>query len=113
MKELIKKVEAWADEKGIIDGGNWEAQFDKTKEELQELADEIVDRNYNNSLGLDAVAEYCDDSAKMEMGDVLVTLIIQCTMQCWDFEECVRMAYEKISKREGKMADGVFVKDGE
>lgn len=30
----------------------------------------------------------------------------------WTLEECLQVAYDVISKRTGKMVDGVFVKDG-
>ena len=45
------------------------------------------------------------------MGDILVTLIILCEQIGIDPEECLSMAYEKISKRKGKTINGTFVKD--
>ena len=45
------------------------------------------------------------------IGDIFVTLVMQ--TQAWNctMAECVEGAYNVISKRTGKMVDGVFVKD--
>ncbi len=48
---------------------------------------------------------------KDAIGDILVTLIIQSKMQNLDILDCLRIAYDTISKRKGKMIGGVFVKE--
>lgn len=103
MKELIKQVEQWAEDKGILTACDCIAQLEKTEEEVDELYEEI----HRIVVGSAFASE---DRAKLEMGDVLVTLIIQCKMQGWDAQECLQKAYDKISKRTGQLIDGVFVK---
>lgn len=101
MRELIKNVEQWADERGIFEKSDQFKQLAKTEEELYELADELViDRDTDNI-----------DNVKLELGDVVVTLILLAKMKGVDIIECLELAYDKISKRTGKMFDGLFVKD--
>lgn len=97
MQELITKVEEWADEKGILEKATPVKQALKTLEEAGELvaATAVEDRHEV----IDAI------------GDVLVTLIIQCKMQDVFLEDCLAKAYSVISKRTGKMINGQFVKD--
>lgn len=94
MKNLILQ---WAKEKGILDKATPEAQMLKTVEEVGELA---------NALGKRDIEEIKD-----AIGDITVTLIIQAELCYLDFDECVKSAYEVISKRTGKMVNGIFVKD--
>ena len=97
MKQLIKKVKQWAEDKGIIDSNDPDAQMWKTLEEVDELYTDLKAGDL--------------EGAKVELGDVLVTLIIQCELQGWVFEECLQLAYDKIKDRKGKMVDGQFVKE--
>jgi len=46
------------------------------------------------------------------IGDTFVTLVLLANMHGWTIQECVQTAYDVISKRTGKMVDGIFVKDG-
>ena len=71
----------------------------KTVEELGELANAI---NKGNKV-----------DAMDGIGDVVVTLICISMQLGVDFNECLKMAYNEIKDRKGKMIDGVFVKDGE
>lgn len=97
MKELINNVEEWAADKGILEHATTLRQAEKTLEECQELICAILNEDR---------AEISDG-----IGDVLVTLIIQCKMQGMDLEECLQGAYDVISKRTGKMMNGQFIKD--
>lgn len=107
MNELIKKVEAWGEEKGIIDPSNVDKQFMKFMEEVFEFKTMLdLELNYAGD------GDYLRfDSTKMEFGDVLVTLVILAKQLGLDWEECLIMAYEKIKIRKGKTIDGVFVKE--
>lgn len=97
MEGLVQKVEEWASDKGILSKATTLAQSLKTLEEVTELvvAISINDREET----IDAI------------GDIMVTLIIQCKMQGLSLEECLLAAYSVISKRTGKMVNGQFVKD--
>lgn len=146
MNELIQQVINWADEKGILAKSTPEKQFLKFMSELGEFCDELAKENY--------------DAAKMELGDVIVTIILYFELSGNKFridslatgstgrtgrinriicdlpteayqlsfnylsdslmsltkaidstpEECLQLAFDKISKRQGSMVNGVFVK---
>lgn len=95
--ELEVAVEAWAQEKGILDNATPARQADKTMEEVQELQS-AVHKNDREGI-IDGI------------GDIMVTLIIQAKMQGVTIEECLEHAYNIISTRTGKIVDGQFVKD--
>ena len=95
--ELECAVEQWAKEKGILNNATTIKQAMKTQEELTELMNAIL--NEDDAEIVDAI------------GDIMVTLIIQAKMQGVTIEECLESAYNVISKRTGKMVNGLFVKD--
>lgn len=96
-EDLRVKIEDWADKKGIFENGTQMAQAIKTLEEADELL-EAID-NYNKEEIIDA------------LGDVLVTIIIQARMQNLNLLDCLESAYNVISKRNGRMVNGKFVKE--
>lgn len=108
MNDLIDKVEAWGEEKGIVDPSNVDKQFMKFMEEVFEFKTML-------DWEMDGIVEYGDFNrlydTKMEFGDVLVTLVILAKQLNLDWEECLSMAYEKIKNRKGKTIDGIFVKE--
>ena len=95
--ELRELVEQWAEDKGILKNGTTEKQALKTLEETNELIEAIK---------LNDKAEIID-----ALGDILVTIIIQARMQDLSLLECLESAYDVISKRNGKMLNGIFVKE--
>jgi NTP pyrophosphatase (non-canonical NTP hydrolase) len=95
--ELEALVLAWAKQKGILDNGTPIAQASKTMEESTEL--------------MVAIATGNDVEIVDALGDILVTIIIQAEMQDLSLTDCLESAYNVISKRSGKMIDGVFKKD--
>lgn len=95
--ELEALVISWAEQKGIFEKGNPDAQCEKTFEEVTELSAAIYENNKEEII--DA------------LGDILVTIIIQAEMQGLRLEDCLQSAYNVISKRTGVMIDGQFVKD--
>lgn len=95
--ELEALVIAWATQKGILEKGNPYIQNRKTFEEVDELETAIVEKNRDEII--DA------------LGDILVTIIIQAEMQGLSLVECLESAYNVISKRNGKMINGTFIKD--
>lgn len=111
METLIRNVEQWANEKGIADYENWDKQFMKFQEEAFELYKEMAlhdarlkDKNID-------IYIYDKEEMKLEMGDVLVTLIILAKQQDIELSECLRLAWNKIKNRRGKTIDGQFVKE--
>ena len=97
ISDLQQKVIGWAEDKGIFAKATPETQHGKTLEEVRELTDWLAVDNKEQIM--DAI------------GDIAVTLIIQAHMQGFTFIECLAQAYGVISKRTGKMINGVFVKD--
>jgi NTP pyrophosphatase (non-canonical NTP hydrolase) len=97
MNNLIQLVIIWAHQKGILDNGTAGKQSLKTLEECGEL--------------VLAVGQDDKHEIKDAIGDIMVTLIIQAEMQGVTIEECLQQAYDVISKRKGKMINGMFVKD--
>lgn len=97
MNELIEKIEKWAEDRNIIVGSNPIKQAEKTVEECEEL--------------MEAVAENDRPEIEDAIGDIVLTLIIQCRMQRMDFIECVESAYNVIKDRKGKLINGKFVKE--
>jgi NTP pyrophosphatase (non-canonical NTP hydrolase) len=111
--ELEALVIAWATQKEIFEKGNPIAQLDKTIEEVEKLCESIQAqsmgfRNFKNSKGENVITK---EQIKDDLGDILVTIIIQAEMQGLKLTECLETAYNVISKRRGKMIDGTFVKD--
>lgn len=91
-------IEMWGHARGIIKHGTPMGQAIKTAEEVNELLDAI--NKGDRQATIDAI------------GDVGVTLLMQCAIQGITFTECLQHAYEQIKNRPGKIvAGGVFVKD--
>jgi hypothetical protein len=117
MNELIDKTRQWFHDKGIIANSNPLKQLNKSQEELTETRDAAVKLAYANELyiihGTCFTENQVDDlihELKDGIGDTVVTLIGVCEMHGFSLEECLQMAYDTISKRNGTMIDGVFVK---
>jgi len=112
-KELNNKVLNWAEEKGIFDKATANSQHEKTLEEVEELTTALKAQKKGLSHFYNFSGEKFNtkDEIKDAIGDILVTLIIQSKMQGLTPEECLETAYNIISKRTGKMVNGIFVKD--
>lgn len=95
MNELVYLVEKWSKDKGL-DKADPAKQFLKVVEEVGEIAA--------------AMARSQHEELKDAIGDTIVTLIILSQQHGLTVEECLAQAYGVISKRTGKMVNGVFVK---
>jgi NTP pyrophosphatase (non-canonical NTP hydrolase) len=91
------KVLDWAREKGILAKGTPQTQVKKLLEEVLELKAAIANEPHHNQV--------------IELGDVLVVTAILAEMLGTTSAAALAAAYQKISRRTGKMVDGVFVKD--
>ena len=92
---LIRMVQEWSKEKGLHEADP-KAQFMKLVEEVGEVAQAYT--RDKNELAL-------------ELGDLLVTVIIFAQQNDIEPVTALSAACSKISKRKGKMVDGVFVKE--
>ena len=96
MNTLIDLVEIWAEGKGIAEGDG-KTQTLKMMAEVGEFAD--------------ALAKGDREGMEEELGDVLVTIIVTAQQLNLYPHQCLRTAYNKISKRKGTTVNGVFIKD--
>ena len=92
---ITNKIAEWHHQRNLIDGSTDQAQFLKLIEEVGELAG-------NLARGKDI----SDD-----IGDIIVVLINIAERNHLTIEECMRVAYNDIKDRKGKMIDGVFIKE--
>ena len=102
---LQTDVLMWARDKDLLHIKNAPKQFMKFIEEVFEFKTEMDISVFGGK-----VAKRFIENLKLEMGDIFVTLIILCEQIGIDPEECLSMAYEKISKRTGKTINGCFYK---
>jgi len=98
MRDLVEKVESWADDRGLS-SCDPAKQMLKLMEESGELAAGIAKAN--------------EPLIRDSLGDVLVVLIILSNQLGYDIETCLALAYDEIKDRKGKMIDGVFVKESD
>ena len=112
----------WAKDKDLLHAENADKQFMKFIEEVFEFRDAntlyLNERNGLDSefgsygeIESDSYLQTLEEDLKLEMGDIFVTLIILCEQIGIDPEECLEMAYEKISKRKGRTINGMFYKE--
>lgn len=111
--ELEGRVIAWADQKGILDKGTPMKQHGKTQEEVDELREALFYQSQDEDAYINAKGVLCDTEHEIKdaIGDVLVTLLIQCKLQRVNPLDCLEHALNVIERRTGKMVNGVFVKD--
>ena len=96
MNVVIKDIEQWSLNKGLDKSDSFK-QFTKATEELGEVASALCKGN--------------TDELKLEIGDVIVTMVILAQQNGLSLTECASAAYNKISGRKGTMVDGIFVKE--
>ena len=102
LDELIESVGVWADEKGITGEDNFFNQWEKVKEEFNEMSEEVA---------LLGIGHGNIKDLKLETGDLIVTLIVLLRSSKLSLHECLELAYYKIKDRKGKTIDGLFVKE--
>ena len=94
----IKAVEIWATRRGL-DKTNSDKQLIKLVEEVGELA-EAHNKNWR-------------DKQIDSLGDIFVVLTIYALQNGLHLDDCIKEAYNTIKDRNGKMIDGVFVKNSD
>ena len=92
----IKSVEAWATHRGL-DKTNSDKQLIKLIEEVGELS-EAHNKEWR-------------DKQIDSIGDIFVVLTIYALQNDLRIDDCIKEAYNTIKDRNGKIVDGVFVKD--
>ena len=95
--DLFDKIREWANDRGLYEKGDPKTQYIKLIEEAGEVGRAILK---------DDTEEIIDG-----IGDMVVVLTNLAELIGYPIEECMRDAYNVISKRTGKMENGTFVKD--
>ena len=90
-------IREWAHARNLIEGATRQGQMLKLTEEIGELAA--------------AIARGKEDDVRDAIGDAVVVLTILAAQSGVDIEDCIHDAYETIRHRQGKMINGVFVRD--
>ena len=96
-KCIFPKIREWAKERGIFDKGDAKTQYVKLMEEAGEVARAILKKD---------IPEIKDG-----IGDMVVVLTDLAHLSGLTIEECIESAYDVISKRQGAMVNGSFVKN--
>ncbi len=96
-KCIFPAIREWAKERGIFDKGDAKTQYVKLMEEAGEVARAIL-KNDTSEI-------------KDGIGDMVVVLTNLAHLSGLTIEECIESAYDVISKREGAMVNGSFVKN--
>ena len=94
---MFDRIRAWAKERDLYAKGDPKTQYIKLMEETGEIGRAILK---------DDTSEIIDG-----IGDAVVVLTNLAELVGVPIEECIRAAYDVISKRKGKMFNGTFVKD--
>ena len=97
MEELVKKVAQWHHDRNLIKGATDKDQFCKLIQEAGELSDNICKGK-----------DMSDD-----IGDMIVVLINIAERNNLTLKECLEKAWDDIKDRNGKMVDGIFIKEGD
>lgn len=98
LQDLTDKIRTWAIMREL-DAADPKKQMLKLMEEVGELSAAIARENEWETT--DAI------------GDIFVVLTILSMQLGYPIEGCVDGAYEEIKDRQGKMIDGVFVKESD
>lgn len=93
--QLLNQIMDWHYARNLILGTTDEAQLVKLQEEVSELRDSIFSGN----------------SPIDDIGDIIVVLVNVAERNGLSIQECLEHAYNDIKDRQGKMINGLFVKD--
>ena len=93
--QLSLLIRDWHKARNLINGSTDQAQFVKLIEEAGELAGNIA-------RGKDI---------RDDIGDMVVVLINIAERNGYSLTACVKVAYDDIKDRKGRMVDGVFIKE--
>lgn len=96
---VFDRIREWANERGLIKGGDVKTQTIKLVEEVGELSRAVIKSNEE---------EFID-----AIGDCVVVLTNLAAIKGLKIEDCIDKAYDVIKNRKGKMENGSFIKNEE
>jgi len=98
MKDILtESIKQWAIERNLHEA-DYHKQFLKLTEEVGELAQALAKNK-------------TPENVKEEIGGIYVVLTILSMQLGLDVRDCIKYEYQKIVNRNGKMVNGVFVKE--
>lgn len=97
LAQLEQNIGSWHHERNLIHGSTDKDQYLKLIQEAGELSDNICKGN----------------SVQDDIGDMIVVLINIAERNRLSLLDCMRMAWDDIKDRKGKMVDGVFIKEAD
>tara|TARA_Y100000593_G_C4113670_1_gene239186 strand:+ start:125 stop:460 length:336 start_codon:yes stop_codon:yes gene_type:complete len=97
LSSLAGMVVQWHHDRNLIDGSSDKDQVLKLLQELGELSDSVCK----------------DKDIKDDIGDMLVVMLNICERNNVSLFDCLKVAYNDIKDRRGRMVDGIFVKEGD
>ena len=97
LQDTINSIIQWHYDRNLIDGSSDKDQYLKLIQEAGELSDNICK-------GKDI---------RDDIGDMMVVLINIMERNNLTLNECLEVAYNDIKDRNGRMVDGVFVKEAD
>jgi hypothetical protein len=108
---LVCRVIDWSHNVGIYDQSTDLKQWEKAKEELEELNQAILMRiRAEESCEIELETRALSD-IEDAIGDTIVCLINVAAFHNLNIFDCLKGAVETIEKRKGKMINGLFVKE--
>jgi len=96
---VYHRIRRWAHARDIVDQSTTVQQLAKLVEECGELASALV--------------RHRTVDAKDAIGDMVVVLTIIAEQLGHAVEDCVEAAYQEIKDRQGRMVDGVWIKQAD
>ena len=96
--DITGQIEQWAIDRGLHNADP-SKQMLKLMEEVGELAEGLAKDN--------------PDAVQDAIGDAYVVLTILSMQLGMDIRQCVKMAYDEIKDRKGRMVNGIFVKESD
>ena len=96
--DITGQIEKWAIDRGLHTADP-SKQMLKLMEEVGELAEGLAKDN--------------PDAVQDAIGDAYVVLTILSMQLGMDIRQCVKIAYNEIKDRKGRMVNGVFVKESD
>ena len=94
---LISNITDWHHDRNLIAGATDKDQYMKLIQECGELSDNICKSK----------------DIKDDIGDIMVVLINIAERNGLKLSECLKVAYDDIKDRTGRMEDGVFIKEAD
>jgi hypothetical protein len=95
LASLTERVIQWHRDRNLIGGSSDKDQVLKLLQELGELSDSVCKNN----------------DIKDDIGDMLVVMLNICERNNVSLFDCLKVAYNDIKDRRGRMVDGIFVKE--